>query len=79
MKFSKDVLTDYLGDVDEFINTFVENLKVTEDYTENTKILTVDMVKLNEWGCSIKNISDIFKDVTSYGLGCWKDVMVPEE
>ena len=78
MKFSKDVLTAYLGDVDEFNNTFVENQKVTQDYTENTKIVTVDLMKVKDFGCCIKNISDIFKDVTSEGLGCCKDVTVPE-
>ena len=79
MKFSEDVVTAYLCDVDEFNNTFVENQKVTQDYTENTKILTVNIMKLNELGCSIKNISDIFKDVTSEGLGYCKEVTVPEE
>ena len=79
MKFSKDVLTAYLGDVDEFNNTFVENLKETQQHTENPNILTVDIMKVKEFGCSIKNISDIFKDVTSEGLGCCKEVKVPEE
>ena len=79
MKFSKDVLTAYLGDVDEFNNTFVENLKETQEHTVNPNISIVDIMKVKEFGCSIKNISDIFKDVTSEGLGCCKEVTVPEE
>ena len=79
MKFSEYALDSYLGDVDEFNNTFVGHQKVTQDYTENTKILTVDLMKVKDFGCFIKNISDIFKDVTSEGLGCCKEVTVPEE
>ena len=76
MNFSNDVVTTYLRDVEDFNNTFVDNLKVTQDYTEITKFTTDDIMKLEEFGCSIKTTSDIFKDVSSDGLGCCKDVTV---
>ena len=79
MKFCKSTLSAYLGDRDEFEQTRVEKMKEGITYFKNTKIVTQDMVKHDLFDHFIKDVGNIFKDVTSEGLGYCKEGMVLEE